>query len=162
MIRGTPLERPEKSLGFLLHDVARLLRKRFEQKAKGLGLTRSQWQILAHLAHNDGIQQGALADLLELEPISLVRILDRLEEAGFVERRAHPKDRRVWQLYLQPKAHPLLTQMREIGSVTIAEALDGVTVADRDRLIDVLTTMKSNLAAVTGRSVTDAKRLGNG
>ena len=156
------MEKPEKSLGFLLHDVARLLRKRFEQKAKGLGLTRSQWQILAHLAQNDGIQQGMLADLLELEPISLVRILDRLEQSGFVERRAHPKDRRIWQLYLQAKAYPLLEQMREIGSETKSEALEGVSRTDRDRLVHVLTQMKSNLASATSRSAQDAKRLGNG
>jgi MarR family transcriptional regulator, transcriptional regulator for hemolysin len=156
------MEKPEKSLGFLLHDVARLLRKRFEQKAKGLGLTRSQWQILAHLAQNDGIQQGMLADLLELEPISLVRILDRLEQSGFVERRAHPKDRRIWQLYLQSKAYPLLEQMREIGSETKSEALEGVSRMDRDRLVHVLTQMKSNLANATSRSAQGAKRLGNG
>ena len=156
------MEKPEKSLGFLLHDVARLLRKRFEQKAKGLGLTRSQWQILAHLAQNDGIQQGMLADLLELEPISLVRILDRLEQSGLVERRAHPTDRRIWQLYLQDKAYPVLEQMREIGSETKSEALEGVSRADRDRLVHVLTQMKTNLASATSRSAQDAKRLSNG
>jgi len=156
------MEKPEKSLGFLLHDVARLLRKRFEQKAKGLGLTRSQWQILAHLAQNDGIQQGMLADLLELEPISLVRILDRLEQSELVERRAHPTDRRIWQLYLQDKAYPVLEQMREIGSETKSEALEGVSRADRDRLVHVLTQMKTNLASATSRSAQDAKRLSNG
>jgi DNA-binding MarR family transcriptional regulator len=156
------MEKPEKSLGFLLHDVARLLRKRFEQKAKGLGLTRSQWQILAHLAQNDGIQQGMLADLLELEPISLVRILDRLEQSELVERRAHPTDRRIWQLYLQDKAYPVLEQMREIGSETKSEALEGISRADRDRLVHVLTQMKTNLASATSRSAQDAKRLSNG
>src|SRR5919205_2079152 len=94
---------PQRTLGFLLHDAARLLRKRFEQNARGLGLTRSQWQVLAHLAEREGIHQGALAEILEVEPITLVRILDRLQTAGFVERRLHEKDRRVRLLYLKPK-----------------------------------------------------------
>jgi MarR family transcriptional regulator for hemolysin len=81
------------TLGFLLHDVARLLRKRFEQRAKSHGLTRSQWQALAYLSKNEGIHQSGLAEILEIEPITLVRILDRLAERGLVERRPHPTDR---------------------------------------------------------------------
>src|ERR1044071_1091741 len=84
-----------RNLGFLLHDVARLMRKRFEQNARDLGLTRSQCQVLAHLARNEGIHQGALAELLEIEPITLTRILDRLEEGGLVERLRHPQERRT-------------------------------------------------------------------
>ena len=94
------------TLGFLLHDVARLLRKRFEQRARDLGLTRSQWQTLAYLNRNEGIHQSGLADILEIEPITLVRILDRLEERGLVERRRHPTDRRIWLLYLKDAARP--------------------------------------------------------
>jgi len=82
--------------GFLLHDVARQLRKRFEQRAKCLGLTRSQWQTLAHLSNNEGIHQAGLAEILEIEPITLVRILDKLEERGLVERRRHPKGLCIW------------------------------------------------------------------
>ena len=88
------------TLGFLLHDVARLLRKRFEQRAKDLGLTRSQWQTLAYLANNEGIHQSGLAEILEIEPITLVRILDKLAERGLIERRQHPTDRRIWLLYM--------------------------------------------------------------
>ena len=76
----------DRDLGFLLHDVARLMRKRFEQNARDLGLTRSQGQVLVHLADNEGIHQGALAELTRVEPITLTRILDRLEEAGLIER----------------------------------------------------------------------------
>lgn len=141
------MDNPERTLGFLLHDVARLLRKRFEQNARDLGLTRAQWQVLAHLARNEGIHQGGLADILELEPISLGRILDRLQAAGLVERRPHPKDRRVWLLYLRPKAHPVLEKMRAIGAATRAEALAGVPEAEREQLIHVLTKMKENLIA---------------
>jgi DNA-binding MarR family transcriptional regulator len=145
------VDQPERTLGFLLHDVARFLRKRFEQNARELGLTRSQWQVLAHLAQNEGIQQGALADLLELEPITLVRILDRLQAANLIERQPHPKDRRIWLLHLHPDARPLLDQMREIGAATKAEALVGVSEADRERLIEILSTMRSNLlTAISG------------
>lgn len=143
------MDNPERTLGFLLHDVARLLRKRFEQNARDLGLTRAQWQVLAHLARNEGIHQGGLADILELEPISLGRILDRLQAAGLAERRPHPKDRRVWLLFLRPKAHPVLEKMRAIGAETRAEALAGVPEAEREQLIHILTAMKENLIAAS-------------
>lgn len=143
----------EPTLGFLLHDVARLLRKRFEQKAREshLGLTRSQWQVLAHLAKNEGIQQGALADLLEIEPITLVRILDKLQELGLVERRPHASDRRIWLLYLRPSAGPVLESMRRVGELTRAEALASVPDEDRDRLMRTLSTMRENLLEACNR-----------
>lgn len=143
------MDNPERTLGFLLHDVARLLRKRFEQNARDLGLTRAQWQVLAHLARNEGIHQGGLAEILELEPISLGRILDRLQAAGLAERRPHPKDRRIWLLFLRPKAHPVLEKMRAIGAETRAEALAGVPEAEREQLIHILTAMKENLIAAS-------------
>ena len=131
------MELPERNLGFLLHDVARLMRKRFEQKARGLGLTRSQYSVLAHLARNEGIQQGGLAEILEVEPITLTRILDRLEEAELVERRAHPKDRRIRLLHLTRKAHPLLDEIFAIGAATrgvgIRPAAGRTTSADAHR-----------------------------
>jgi DNA-binding MarR family transcriptional regulator len=144
-----PMDTPQRTLGFLLHDVARLMRKRFEQNARQLGLTRSQWQVLAHLTHREGIHQGALAEILEIEPTTLVRILDRLQAAGLIERRSHPKDRRVRLLFLTAEAHPVLAQMREIGAVTRAEALAGIPEQDRERLIETLSTMKSNLIAAS-------------
>jgi DNA-binding MarR family transcriptional regulator len=133
------------TLGFLLHEVARLLRKRFEQRAKDLGLTRSQWQVLAYLSKNEGIHQSGLADMLEVEPITLVRILDKLAERGLIERRQHPKDRRVWMLYMRDAARPLVEAMREIGDQTRGEALEGVSPEQREQLFDILSTMKTNL-----------------
>lgn len=133
------------TLGFLLHDVARLLRKRFEQRAKDLGLTRSQWQTLAYLANNEGIHQAGLAEMLEIEPITLVRILDKLSDRGLVERRQHPNDRRSWLLYMREEARPLMDTMRGIGDVTRREALEGTSQDDQERLYELLTLMKSNL-----------------
>jgi len=140
-------------LGFLLHDTARLLRKRFEQRARHLGLTRSQWQVLAYISRNEGIHQGGLAELLDIEPITLTRLLDKLEARGVIERRQHPTDRRTRLLYVTEAAHPLLEAMRELGEITRAEALDGLSQADRDVLIQSLMTMKSNLVAACGRPV---------
>jgi DNA-binding MarR family transcriptional regulator len=139
------MERPDRNLGFLLHDVARLMRKRFEQNARDLGLTRSQCQVLAHLARHQGIQQGGLAEILEVEPITLTRLLDRLEGLGLVERRAHASDRRIRLLYLTPRAHPLLNDIFTIGAATRGEALEGVPEAERERLFAILSAMKANL-----------------
>jgi len=145
------------TLGFVLHDVARLLRKRFEQRARthGFVLTRSQWQVLAHLSVHEGIHQGGLAEILEIEPITLVRILDKLEAAALIERRRHERDRRIWLLYLTDKAHPLLGEMRALSETTRAEALAGLSPEDRSRLLAVLTVMKTNLSDVCNRPVDD-------
>ena len=133
------------TLGFLLHDVARLLRKRFEQRARCLGLTRLQWQTLTYLRSNEGVHQGGLAEILEIEPITLVRILDKLADRGLIERRQHPTDRRVWLLYVRDEAHPLLAEMRELGDLTRGEAFDGIPTKQCDQLFGILTAMKTNL-----------------
>jgi DNA-binding MarR family transcriptional regulator len=143
------------TLGFILHDVARLLRKRFEQRAKGMGLTRSQWQTLAYLNLNEGIHQGGLAEILEIEPITLVRILDKLEERGLIERRQHPTDRRIWLLYLRDAARPLIAEMRKMGDATRAEALAGLSAEQRKLLLEALTTMKSNLVEACAQPIDD-------
>jgi DNA-binding MarR family transcriptional regulator len=136
---------PEPTLGFVLADVARLLRKRFEQNAKELGLTRSQWQVLAHLSRMEGVTQSVLAEVLEIEPVTLVPIIDKLQAMELVERRAHPTDRRMWLLYLREKTHDLLEDIRRIGDSTRAEALRGVAETDQRRLLKTLTQMKANL-----------------
>jgi MarR family transcriptional regulator, transcriptional regulator for hemolysin len=141
------MDNNQRTLGFLLHDVARLLRKRFEQNARGSGLTRSQWQVLAYLERNEGIQQGSLADLLEIEPITLGRIVDKLQAIGFVERRPHPSDRRIWLLALTARARPKLADLKQLGDRTRGEALAGVSEADRERLLKLLTSLKTNLAS---------------
>ncbi|MGV1793734.1 MarR family transcriptional regulator [Rhizobium lusitanum] len=143
------------TLGFLLHDVARLLRKRFEQRAKDLGLTRSQWQTLAYLANNEGIHQAGLAEILEIEPITLVRILDKLSDRGLVERRQHPSDRRSWLLYMREEARPLMDTMRNIGDQTRKEALEGTSQEDNEHLYALLTLMKSNLLSACRSKAVD-------
>src|SRR5882757_1686102 len=134
-MNGAAMESNAPTLGFLLHDVARLLRRRFEQNARGSGLTRSQWQVLAYLAQNEGINQSGLADLLEIEPITLGRIVDKLQVLRLVERRPDPSDRRVWLLHLTPAARPKLTLLHSLGVVTRGEALVGVSSADIEHLL---------------------------
>ncbi len=135
----------EATLGFLLHDAARFLRKRFEQNARSLGLTRAQWQVLAHLTRNEGIHQSGLAEILDMDGITLVRMLDKLEARGLVERRQHPTDRRVWLLFLRPAATSVLAEMQLISQVTRGEALAGISPQDQETLIRTLTEMKTNL-----------------
>lgn len=142
------MQLPEKSFGFLLYDAARLYRRDFERRAKQLGLTRAQWSVLAHLARNEGTNQSAAADVLEIEPITLVRLLDRLEAAGWVERRADPNDRRARLLYLTDKAHPILDQMYALSLETRNLALTGVSEPDRAAMIEALIQIRQNL---TGR-----------
>src|ERR1700691_3507339 len=103
------------------------MRKRFEHRARSLGLTRSQWLAITYLSKHEGIHQAALADLLEIEPITLVRILDKLGDRGLIERRQHQTDRRIWLLYLRDAARPLLTDMQPLAEATRAEALSGVS-----------------------------------
>lgn len=146
---------PSSPVGFLLHDVARLMRRRFEQRAARLGFTRAQWQVLVHLAQNEGINQAGLADILEVEPIALVRILDKLQARGLVERRQHASDRRCWLLYLTPDAHPSLALLREIGEDTRAEALAGLDGAERDALVRSLSLLKTNLVDACAKPVID-------
>ena len=130
----------------LLADIGRLVRKRFEQRAQSLGLTRVQWRTLAYLSKNEGIHQGGLAELLEIEPITLTRILDRLIKQGLVERRSHPTDRRAFLVYTSELAQSLLGEMRELGTLTRAEALQNIDEAEQLALLNTLSTMKENLA----------------
>lgn len=137
-----------RSLGFLLADVSRLVRERFDARASELGLSRAQWRVLAQLRRREGIKQTALADILEIETITLSRHIDRLVEQGFVERRPDPADRRAWNLYLKPEVRPLLDEMRKVSEVTRKEALVGIEEADAERLIDQLLRIKANMLAV--------------
>jgi len=135
----------KRSLGFLLGDVSRLMRKRFDRRAKTLDLTRAQWRVLAQLRRREGINQKALAEILEVESMTLARHIDRLEEKGWVERRPDPKDRRAWRLHLKEEVQPVLDRMRVLAEKTREEALAGIPPEDRERLIDHLLTVKSNL-----------------
>ncbi|HTA99617.1 MAG TPA: MarR family winged helix-turn-helix transcriptional regulator [Bradyrhizobium sp.] len=156
------MEVDSPTLGFLLHEVARLLRKRFEQNAHGSGLTRSQWQVLTYLAQNEGINQSGLAELLDVEPITLSRIVDRLQSLGLIERHPHPSDRRVWILRLTWAARPKLTEGRKFSDRTSSEALAGISDSEGLHLLKTLQALKSNLTDACDSSVAGQKRATHG
>ncbi len=134
-----------RSLGFLLGDVSHLVRMRLDERARDLDLTRAQWRVLAQLRRREGINQRALAAILEIENITLTRHIDRLEAKGLVERRADPNDRRARILHLKRKTKPVLGKMRTLSEQTRAEALQGISRKDTDHLIDTLLRIKDNM-----------------
>src|SRR3546814_2880075 len=109
--------------------------------------TGAQCRLLFTVSRNEGQNQGATAELLEVEPITLCRMIDRMEDAGMVERRPDPNDRRAWRLYLTDKSRPLIGQLRELGDQLMEQALQGVAADDRQRLGDILNTIRTNLSA---------------
>ncbi|HEX8413345.1 MAG TPA: MarR family transcriptional regulator [Sphingomicrobium sp.] len=116
-----------------------------------VGVTRPQWRALTALTRKEGLQQGELAELLEVEPITLCRMIDRLEEAGLVERRRDPLDRRAWNLYLTDKARPLIGQLQAIAEEVYAAALTDLPDATVEALSETLLRVRCNLSAVPAR-----------
>lgn len=139
---------PNRSVGFLMHEVARLLRAEFTRRVEHLGLTQAQWQTLAYLARNEGLKQAQLADILEIRPITLTRLIDRLQTAGLVERRPDPDDRRAQRLFLTESAQPLIGKMLGVAAQVREKAMTGLPPERREQLIDTLAAMKANLGRV--------------
>jgi DNA-binding MarR family transcriptional regulator len=133
-------------MGFLVADVGRLMRRAFEARGGHLGLTQAQWRALSRLSRQEGINQTTLADLLEIQPITLTRLLDRMEAHGWIERRPDPSDRRAVRLHLTPRAQPLLAELQEVGNEIVDIALRGIEPAERRALVEALERMKTNLA----------------
>jgi DNA-binding MarR family transcriptional regulator len=133
------------TLGFLVGDVSRLMRRAFDVRARTIGVTRPQWRMLTTLARHEGVNQGRLADLLDVEAITLCRMVDRLSEADLVERRSDPTDRRAWRIYLTDRARPILDELRSLADGLIDEAMDGVSDAERDTLMTLLERIRTNL-----------------
>jgi DNA-binding MarR family transcriptional regulator len=147
---------PERSIGFLIADVARLLTRNFDRKAQKFELSRAQWQVLAWLKRNEGISQTGLADMLEMSPMTLMRHVDKLEASGLVERRAHPVDRRIYQLYLGRQAHPMLDRLWELGRQTREEALGNLPKTEEEVLLKALSRMRQNLIDAENGSLAGA------
>ena len=143
---GGMTTKPHRSLGFLLIDAARLLRRRFEQESRDIEMTGAQLQIVARLAKSEGISQGALAGLLDLEPMTLCRHVDRMVAADLVERRQDPHDRRARQLFTTPKSRALLEPMRARASAVFDQATQGLSSDQREALLDALETLIGNLS----------------
>src|SRR5204863_3030299 len=137
-----------RAFGFLVHDVSLLIKRRFDRRARQMGLpvTRQQAAVVLNIAGSEGVSQAELAAWLGIEPIALVRMLDKLHEEGLVERRAHPTDRRIRTLWLTPAARPVVTQIIGINEAIREEAFAGTAAQARDTVIDILDGVKGNLA----------------
>lgn len=131
----------------LLHDVARLLRTRFDQHARTHGMTRAQWVILARLSRQPGLSQNELAGICEVEPITVGRLVDRLEGRGLVERRSDPKDRRIRRLHLLPAAEPYLEKINKYKEAMTLEISEDIDEHTQEVLVDTLLNIKSKLTA---------------
>ena len=133
------------TLGFLISDVSRLMRRRCDERARLIGVTRTQWRTLTTMARHEGINQGRLAELLAVAPITLSRMIDRHAEAGLVERRRDPAARRAWLIYLTAKAGPIITQLRALADTMIEHALDGLDDGEREKMFAALRRIRTNL-----------------
>ena len=135
----------EREVAFNINDVARLLKTYADQRARDLGMTRAQWAVLARVERSEGLKQCELADTLDLQPITLTRLIDRLCDSGLIERRSDPDDRRAKRLYLTPAARPVLDGLTRLGQDIMATVLVGIEPAAVEQLLALLLTLKTNL-----------------
>ena len=137
-----------RSLGFLLKDVSRRYTRRFEERAQRLSLTLPQCRALVHLQSNEGVSQKRLAELSDVDPMTLVRILDRMEADGWMQRRFDPSDRRAHTLWLTPASAPVLEQIWQLLTETRTEMLRGLSSEEREMLLTLLERVHANLTAL--------------
>lgn len=128
-----------------LADVSRLMRRSFDARARGIGVTRPQWQVLSALRRHEGIHQGGLAELMDVEPITVCRMVDRLQEGDLVERRADPADRRSWRLFLTDRAKSLIEQLRPLATDLFEEAFAGLSGDERAQFERAVDQIRANL-----------------
>ncbi|MDX9741732.1 MAG: MarR family transcriptional regulator [Gammaproteobacteria bacterium] len=141
------MESSRESLGFLLADVSRLMRQNFQRRLEGSSLTMAQARVLVFVARREGIRQVELAELLEVQPITLARLVDQLAEVGLVERRPDPSDRRAYQLFLTSAAAPHLAAIEEVGATIRADALRDLSDEDATIVMSALSRMRDNLGS---------------
>lgn len=139
---------PLRNFGFLLKDVSRLYSRNFERSSAGLGLTLAQCKVLSYLQRNEGTSQVRLAYLTDTDPMTLGRLLERMEAEGLIERRPDPVDRRAHSVYLQASAIPVLDEIWRLSDCARAESLSGLTAADRAQLMKLMQCIHANLDAL--------------
>ncbi|HEU5018681.1 MAG TPA: MarR family transcriptional regulator, partial [Pseudolabrys sp.] len=142
---------------FTIMDVARMLRTYADQRARQFGISRAQWTVLVRLDRSEGLKQSELAEILDLQPISLTRLLDRLAENGLIERRPDPHDRRANRLYLTPAARPLLAELAELGQEMMDTVLEGFDANANERLLSALDVMRDNLRGAIARNANQSQ-----
>ena len=141
-----------RNFGFIVHDVARLMRQTYDRRMKTLGLTRSQWWVLTHLYRKDGVTQSELAKTLELDKPSLGRLLDRMEASGWVTREEDLQDRRAKRVLLTQEVGPAMKAMRAAAADLRSEALTGISKDEQEQFVDTLLKLKLNLASLESRA----------
>lgn len=151
---------PNREFAFLLGDVARLFRTLADQEVGSLGMTRAQWAVLSRIERNEGLKQSEIAGMLDIQPITLTRLLDRLVESGLIERRADPNDRRAWRLYLTPAAKPLTDNLDDLGRGLMAKVLTGVGERKVEALIGDLSHIRDNIRRELNQKDEASKRYG--
>lgn len=134
-------------------ETSHALRRAFDREASQVGVTRPQWRVLAHLEHRPGRRQVELAERMDIEPITLCRIVDRLEEAKLVERRRDPQDRRAWQLYLTPKAEPVVRKLHGLAESMAERVFAGLDQATLETVKAALATIRDNVQAAEAAKV---------
>jgi MarR family transcriptional regulator for hemolysin len=145
-----------RQIAFLISDLGRLLKTYVDQKARSYGMTRAQWQVLSRLERSEGLKQAELAEELDLQPITLTRLVDRLAENGLIERRPDPEDRRAKRLFLTKEARPLMDRLAVLGEEVMGEVLAGLDEGDMKLLLSKLGRAKDNLREAIQKS-TEAK-----
>jgi MarR family transcriptional regulator, transcriptional regulator for hemolysin len=148
----------EREVAFNINDVARLLKTYADQRARDLGMTRAQWAVLARVERSEGLKQCELADTLDLQPITLTRLIDRLCDGGLIERRSDPEDRRAKRLYLTPAARPVLNGLTRLGQDMMATVLAGIEPAAVEGLLALLLTLKTNLRVAIANRANETAR----
>ena len=139
-----------KEVAWELGETSRMLRRQFNRHAASVGATSTQWRAMFRLSREPGMKQVELADRLDVEPITAGRIIDRLEEAGLVERRRDPVDRRVWRLFLTDKADPIIEQLKVVAEEVLAGALAGISQDEITALRGTLLRIRENVSAIEG------------
>jgi DNA-binding MarR family transcriptional regulator len=144
-----------ETLPFEIAETAHTLRRAFDRRAAGLGATRAQWKVLFRLTHTPGLRQVDLAEILDIEPISLCRIVDRLQEAGLVERTRDPADRRAWRLHVTAKAEPLVERLKAVAGELFDQAFAGIELEEIERVREMLARVRENVgrAGATDKAV---------
>lgn len=136
---------PYREFAFTLIDTARLLRTLSDQEVRRMGMTRAQWAVLARIERNEGLKQSEIAEILEIQPITLTRLLDRLAENGLIERRPDENDRRAWRLYLTPAAKPLVDRLDALGRDMMRNVLKGVSAETIASLTSQIGAVRDNI-----------------
>jgi DNA-binding MarR family transcriptional regulator len=147
-----------RNFGFILNDVARLMRTVFDRRVKRLGFTRSQWWVLNHLFRNDGATQSELADILEVKKATLGRLLDRMEQKGWIRREGDAGDRRAKRVFLTEEVDPAIKTMRAAAAEVRRDALAGLAAAQQEQFVDALLAIKANLLRLDGEANGTAER----